>query len=108
VAVSAAYAHPFEYLFANTSPVSLGPILLGSHPLTLWTWVAYLNFQTLNAHSGYALPGFQSPHFHDFHHEQFNQNFGIFGFVDRIHNTDKLFHSCKVKRSLKNEDFYFK
>lgn len=97
VAIAAAYSHPVEYAFANLMPISLGPLLLGSHHLSIWSWVAFLNFSTLTVHSDYALPGFQKPHFHDFHHEKFNQNFGIYSFVDRICNTDALFYSSRLK-----------
>jgi sterol desaturase/sphingolipid hydroxylase (fatty acid hydroxylase superfamily) len=91
LAIAAAYSHPIEYIFSNMLPVSLGPILLGSHPLSVWMFIAYTNFSTVTVHSDYALPGFQKPHFHDFHHLKFNQNYGSFGVLDRIFETDTVY-----------------
>ncbi|XP_065349651.1 fatty acid hydroxylase domain-containing protein 2-like [Cloeon dipterum] len=98
IAVAAAYAHPFEYVVSNTTPISAGPIIIGSHPLSIWTWVAYLTLQTLTVHSNYHLPGFQNPLFHDFHHVKFNQNYGSVGFMDRLFGTDELFQKNKSKK----------
>ncbi|XP_059480663.1 fatty acid hydroxylase domain-containing protein 2-like [Neocloeon triangulifer] len=90
IAVVAVDCHPLEHVLANIGPVLLGPALLGSHPLTAWFWFAYVTFQTLNGHSGYHWPWFQSPEFHDFHHLKFNCNFGSIGFLDHLHGTDSL------------------
>jgi sterol desaturase/sphingolipid hydroxylase (fatty acid hydroxylase superfamily) len=91
LAIAAAYAHPVEYITCNMWSVSVGPLLLGSHPLVLWAWTIYLNYRTILLHSDYALPGFQKPNFHDFHHIRFNQNFGSCGAMDRIYETDIVF-----------------
>lgn len=38
--LAAVYAHPVEHLLCNLTPLLLGPLLLGSHLLTTWLWLA--------------------------------------------------------------------
>lgn len=38
--VAAVYAHPVEHVLCNLTPLLLGPLLLGSHLLTTWLWLA--------------------------------------------------------------------
>jgi len=57
---------------------------------------------TINHHSGYELPGIlghglSNPAFHDFHHAQFTNNFGLLGVLDRIHGTDKAWQAKMLK-----------
>ncbi|XP_066989711.1 fatty acid hydroxylase domain-containing protein 2-like [Macrobrachium rosenbergii] len=93
IAISALYVHPVEYTFANIGPVMLGPMLLGSHPATMWLWCTLATMNTLNAHCGYHLPFFPSPEAHDFHHLKFNQCYGVLGILDHLHGTDKTFRA---------------
>jgi sterol desaturase/sphingolipid hydroxylase (fatty acid hydroxylase superfamily) len=51
----------------------MGPILCGSHVVTMWAWYVTVITVTLNSHSGYHLPLMPSPEAHDFHHLRFNQ-----------------------------------
>ncbi|XP_068220553.1 fatty acid hydroxylase domain-containing protein 2-like [Palaemon carinicauda] len=93
IVYSALYVHPLEYTFGNMGPVLLGPLVLGSHPATMWLWSALATMNTLNAHCGYHLPFFPSPEAHDFHHLKFNQCYGVMGILDHLHGTDKNFRA---------------
>lgn len=95
IAVTAAYCHPIEHIFANVLPLSLGPLIMGSHVLTVWLWLSLSLLVTLNDHSGYHLPFLPSPEPHDFHHLKFNQCYGVIGVLDRIHGTDVMFRNSK-------------
>lgn len=89
IGLSAQYAHPIEQVFSNLVPVMLGPVICGSHCVTLWIWLAIGLFDTVTRHSGYHLPFQPSPEFHDYHHKVFNANFGnTTGVLDWIHKTD--------------------
>lgn len=68
IAIAAIYCHPSEHILGNLIPVLTGPFVLGSHRLTLLIWLIIIHFFTLNDHSGYHLPLFPSPEFHDYHH----------------------------------------
>ena len=51
-------------------------------------WYSHVVINTLIEHSGYHLPLLQSSEYHDFHHLKFDQNFGTFDLLDRLHGTD--------------------
>ena len=48
---------------------------------------------TQTRHSGYRLPWIalpdEQPDFHDYHHEKFNEGFGVMGWLDTLHGTNK-------------------
>lgn len=58
-------------------------MLLGVHPLVLWLWLMIRVWETVDVHSGYALPIspfhllFGGPERHDFHHSHHTK--GCFG-----------------------------
>merc|ERR1712108_54344 len=79
IALVAVYAHPVEHVVSNLLPVALGPLIVGSHPATMWLWFSIALLSTLNSHSGYHLPFLPSPEAHDFHHLKFNQCYGVLG-----------------------------
>ncbi|KAK3689244.1 fatty acid hydroxylase superfamily-domain-containing protein [Podospora appendiculata] len=87
VALTAQYAHPLESLVAGTLPVAVPAVLLGTHILTLWAFLAVNLFETCTVHSGYDFFGGWS-RMHDAHHERFTVNYGIFGVMDWVHGTD--------------------
>jgi methylsterol monooxygenase len=89
--IAAVYAHPIEHMLSNVIPVGAGPVLMGSHPVTacIWTTVAIIN--TMTVHSGYRIPLMPSPSFHDWHHERFNENFGVLGVLDGVYGTCNAF-----------------
>jgi methylsterol monooxygenase len=94
ISIASEYAHPVEFVASNMLPLLAGPLLMGSHMVTVWVWTAIAVATTSNHHCGYALPwlrGPASPRFHDYHHHSFNANFGLLGLLDRVHGTDKGF-----------------
>ena len=100
IAMTAVYAHPLEHLVANLGPVLAGPMVCGSHIVTLWIWLVIALFSTASGHSGYHLPFMPSPEAHDFHHLKFTNNFGATGFLDWLHGTDKEYRaSVQSKRA---------
>ncbi len=99
IAVTALYCHPLEHLLSNYLPVVLGPALLSSHTLTILLWTAVVISSTLSDHSGYYFPWMiSSPMFHDYHHLQFGNNFGVIGLLDWLHGTDRAFRQSKYSR----------
>lgn len=89
VALAAQYAHPIEHLCANILPITLPPMLLGSHILTFWIFLSYELINTALVHSGYDfLSGIAK--MHDLHHEKFNLNYGSIGLLDWFHGTNQL------------------
>jgi len=102
VAISALYCSPIEHFFVNLLPVAAGPTLCSSHLVTTWAWFCLRTFETLTVHSGYHLPMFDSPQFHDYHHYAFNCNFGQMRLLDWIHGTDRKFRkSPAYKRDIR-------
>ncbi|GAB6026994.1 Methylsterol monooxygenase 1 [Chamberlinius hualienensis] len=93
VAISAVYAHPVEHLFSNLLSPTIGPLVMGSHVITIWIWTIIGYTFTLKDHSGYHFPFMPSPEFHDYHHLKFNVNYGVVGFLDWLHNTDQQFRT---------------
>jgi sterol desaturase/sphingolipid hydroxylase (fatty acid hydroxylase superfamily) len=80
-ALAAVHAHPLEHLLSNVLPISLGPLLLRSHPATAAAWACIAVFSTCGAHSGYHIPGLTRSPFHDHHHQVFTECFGVLGAV---------------------------
>ena len=66
-----------------------------SHPTTASLWMLLVIVSTMRAHCGYRLPYFADDGSHDWHHEQFNEVFGVIGVLDRLHGTSKLFLARK-------------
>lgn len=88
VSFASQYAHPIEHLVANTLPIALPPAVLGTHILTMWTFLAWQLLETATVHSGYDLPGGAAKR-HDRHHERFDVHFGGLPWLDWIHGTDE-------------------
>ena len=86
MALTAVYCHPLEHILVNLFPSSLGPILVHNHITSVWLWSVYAILRTLTDHSGYHLPGFPSPEFHQFHHMKFNECYGVLDFFDYFRN----------------------
>ncbi|CAF0871290.1 unnamed protein product [Adineta steineri] len=110
IGLACEYAHPIEFIISNIGPVIAGPLLFRSHLLTTWLWLFFALIGTINHHSGYRLPGIlgnglSNPAFHDFHHAQFTNNFGLLGILDRLHGTDKAWQAKKLKQQkIKNRE----
>lgn len=99
--------------FLNSWSAMAGILLIHGNLCTGFMWLVLAGFTTMVDHSGYHLPMFNSPHFHDYHHEKylwiesakginsqltlrrFVGNYGFLGWMDLIHGTDKSFRSSK-------------
>lgn len=113
IGIAAGFAHPVEDLFANLIPTLLGCLVMGSHIVILWTWLAIRLAETVDAHSGYAfklspfhlLPMQGGAARHDFHH---SKNVGCYGsffiFWDWITGTDKAFLEFQKKKEANISD----
>ncbi|KFB44611.1 AGAP002766-PA-like protein [Anopheles sinensis] len=95
VAWSAMYAHPVEFVISDLLPVYLGPALMTSHVFTIAIWLTFVMWDTLGDHSGYHLPFLGSSESHDYHHLNFNQCYGNYGWCDRLHGTSDEFRKKK-------------
>jgi len=93
ISITAVYSHPLEHILSNLIPITAGPVLARSHIVTTWLWFLIATFSTIHSHSGYHLPFFASPEAHDYHHRRFSCNYGVFGILDALHGTDKIFKS---------------
>jgi sterol desaturase/sphingolipid hydroxylase (fatty acid hydroxylase superfamily) len=90
VALAAQYAHAFEHLVANIIPIFLPPILLQTHILTFWTFVAIVLSEAATVHSGYDFYEGMAKR-HDEHHEKFRVNYGgALAVLDWLHGTDEV------------------
>lgn len=106
VGIASEFAHPLEDL-ANTLAFITGPLILGTHLFTLWAWFVVRIWETIDAHSGYALPFPLSPFSlfgvadqHDFHHSHNQGCYGsFFGFWDWIMGTDAAYKKWKAEGS---------
>ncbi|PKS08268.1 hypothetical protein jhhlp_005211 [Lomentospora prolificans] len=87
VALASQYAHPVEHVVANALPLAIPPVLLGSHILTMWAFLAFMLLETCTVHSGFDFFGGLA-WMHDEHHRRFTVNFGGIGLLDWVHGTD--------------------
>ncbi|XP_009902895.2 fatty acid hydroxylase domain-containing protein 2 [Dryobates pubescens] len=96
IGVVSIYAHPLEHIISNTLPVMTGPMIMGSHIVSISAWFSLALITTSISHCGYHLPFLPSPEFHDFHHLKFNQCYGVLGVLDYLHGTDTVFRQTKA------------
>ena len=118
IGIAAEHASSLESLISNGLPTIAGPLLLGTHMLTAWIWLALRLALTVDNHCGYALPfspfhwGAASkinvfashPLAHNFHH---SHNDGLYGgnsfFWDWLCGTDAAFNTYLDHRSKHTE-----
>jgi len=93
VGLAALYTHPLEYIVVVMFPIYMGPVICGSHLGTANVWYFAAAVNTIITHSGYHIPWFPSPEAHDYHHRTFNNCYGVLGFLDWLHGTDKEFRA---------------
>lgn len=91
VSVMAIYAHWFEHIISNLTPVVICLVSVNASLATSWVWFTITIITTLGDHSGYHMPFLHSPEFHDYHHLKFVECFGAGGFLDSFHNTRTKF-----------------
>ncbi|RKP27658.1 hypothetical protein SYNPS1DRAFT_12346 [Syncephalis pseudoplumigaleata] len=87
VALAAFYLHPVDFLLTNAVPFLLGPVLLKLHVTTVWLWMTMALLMHVHLHSGWELPFLPTAMEHDYHHQNSNVNYGAFGILDALHNT---------------------
>lgn len=107
--IAAEYAHPLEIMFLGLATL-VGPMLIGPHLLTLYTYLALRCIQTVECHSGYDFPWslnrwfplYGGADFHDHHHRIHSGNYSsTFIWVDRLHGTDTAYQHWKRKQRVK-------
>ncbi|KNC22065.1 hypothetical protein FF38_02002, partial [Lucilia cuprina] len=84
------YCHPLEHIFLNLIPVSTSFALMRSHVFTVWLFLTLAILNSMADHCGYSFPNSGSSiRYHDYHHSKFNFNYGMFGWLDKLHGTYK-------------------
>jgi hypothetical protein len=80
-----------------------GPMLCGSHVMTMWLWIGLALSSTINGHSGYEFPWspFKPSSNHDYHHSSFGSNYGAIGLMDWIHKTDVPYYAHLRLKAIK-------
>lgn len=106
IGIASEHAHPIEDIVANYFPTLSGCLLMGSHAVVLWAWIAFRLVETIDSHSGYhfewslfnrmfAAKGAMR---HDYHHSHNKGCYGAF-IWDRFMGTDLDF--LEYEKSLK-------
>jgi sterol desaturase/sphingolipid hydroxylase (fatty acid hydroxylase superfamily) len=106
-ALAMQYAHPVEHIVSNIVPIAAPARIFKVHIITFWIFIVGSMVQGLLAHSGYdirTIIGTKSS-VHDMHHEFGNVNFGIIGFLDKIHGTDPNGRRKKRSQRVPTESF---
>ena len=85
VAYTAIYAHPLEHFVVNLLPSILVPVCMSIHYDVMLCFLFLMITNTLLVHSGYAWTS--GVRHHDAHHERFNVNYGITGWMDYLFGT---------------------
>lgn len=87
VALAAQYASVTEHFLANILPIALPMMMIRSHILTFWLFLAFELVETTTVHSGFDF-FVGAAKKHDAHHEKFMVHFGTVGLLDWLHGTD--------------------
>eukprot|EP00038_Savillea_parva_P029211 m.69536 g.69536 ORF g.69536 m.69536 type:complete len:377 (+) comp8591_c0_seq1:62-1192(+) len=101
IVVAVEYAHPIEDIFCNDVATIGGPLLLRTHVTVFWFCMCLKYWQSIDAHSGYALPFPWSPWSavswmdcapaHTYHHLETRGNYGgFFTFWDKVCGTYRV------------------
>eukprot|EP01012_Entosiphon_sulcatum_P031779 TRINITY_DN40489_c0_g1_i1.p1 TRINITY_DN40489_c0_g1~~TRINITY_DN40489_c0_g1_i1.p1 ORF type:complete len:304 (-),score=35.61 TRINITY_DN40489_c0_g1_i1:101-991(-) len=111
VGLVAAYCHPFEMIVSNVLPLGIGVVLFRSHAFTAISWSVFAVLGTQTHHCGYRWPWIarwdHQPNFHDFHHEVFSSNYGMMGWLDRLHGTDTKWQKKIAANKAAGKDIYW-
>mmetsp|Transcript_23702 Transcript_23702/g.59322 ORF Transcript_23702/g.59322 Transcript_23702/m.59322 type:complete len:305 (+) Transcript_23702:425-1339(+) len=100
IALAALHAHPLEVFLGNTLSLMAAPFFLRTHFLVWLLSVCVGMVGTQLHHCGYKVTPHADiqPNFHDWHHEKFNECFGLFGWLDWLHGTDAAFRQRAAAR----------
>lgn len=85
--VSAAHAHPIEYIFCLVPTLLLPPLILGLNWYITNTWFILSIITVVNSHSGYL---FEDSIRHAAHHKYYNINYGPMKILDTIYETEDI------------------
>lgn len=94
-AITGHYVHPVEYILTGMVMLA-GPILLGSHVVTLYVWIIVRQWEAAEGHAGYdfrwsptrLIPFSDGATHHDFHHAKVIGNYaGFFPWWDTAFGT---------------------
>ena len=94
-AIAGNHFHWLEFVLTGGLAM-LGPLLLGSHVLVVWIWLAWRQWEAVHGHTGYHMPWdpghwlplYDGAAFHDFHHKRFHGNYaGFLPLWDRLLGT---------------------
>ena len=94
-ALAGNYMHPIEFLVIS-GLVLLGPVLLGSHVVTLYAFIIFRQWEAAEGHCGlqfrwnpmHLIPFYDGPAFHEFHHWKFTGNYAaVFSYMDKMFGT---------------------
>eukprot|EP00927_Polykrikos_kofoidii_P011422 TRINITY_DN14843_c0_g1_i3.p1 TRINITY_DN14843_c0_g1~~TRINITY_DN14843_c0_g1_i3.p1 ORF type:complete len:265 (+),score=46.20 TRINITY_DN14843_c0_g1_i3:193-987(+) len=88
VSLVAIYCHPLEHIFSNVMPLVAGPLLCGSHYVSISIFFFGALVHTSTVHSGYWVCDDHG--LHDEHHRMFNVNFGALGIMDQLYGSYSL------------------
>ncbi|XP_060096261.1 fatty acid hydroxylase domain-containing protein 2 [Heteronotia binoei] len=99
VSVTSTYVHPLENVISVMIPLLTGPVLLGSHVVSIMAWLVLTILFGSVSHCGYNLPLLPSSEFHDYHHLKFNECYGVLGWFDYLHGTDKMFRQSRANKN---------
>lgn len=114
--VTAEYCHPVETVFLGLGTI-LGPLFFARHLFTVWMWLVFRLYETVEDHMGYDLP-FNPTNLipfwagavhHDYHHKVFDCNYAsVFTFWDWFFGTDKPFqeHQKQLAKDHKLSSLY--
>lgn len=89
IAFAAIYCHPLEMLLQNALPIGLPLAICRGHFLCQVVFALYAVWDSTAAHSGYDFGRLPIPEVHDKHHEHPFMHFGVTGFMDWVHSTNK-------------------
>ncbi|KAL9878178.1 fatty acid hydroxylase domain-containing protein 2 [Glossina fuscipes fuscipes] len=90
VAIITLYCHPIEHICSNMGPIGVLTILIRPHILNVWFFAVLAILNSMTDHTGYSFPfSPNSVRFHDLHHAKFHYNFGVMGWLDKLHGTYK-------------------
>jgi len=101
IGLVASYCHPIEMLISNALPLTFGAAVINAHIYSILSWTAFAVLGTQFHHCGYrwpwVIPLDHNPDFHDFHHQKFTCNYGLLGWLDTLHGTNKPFLEYQQK-----------
>ena len=111
IALAAVYSHPVEFGLQNILPLFMPYLLLRTHLFTFYVGIVINVVGTQLHHCGYRFPWWMfpfgvtkdsiQPDFHDFHHEKTHCNYGITGWCDSLHGTDRVWKAAVAEQQRK-------